>query len=90
MLASLGKMARGWESKSVEDQIEEAQRSQDSPEARFRTPEERERQRKVEGLKLERSRLAEQLERARSETHQRMIQRSLDAIEAEIAALNAT
>ena len=83
-------MARGWESKSVGDQIEEAQRSQGSPEAQVRTPEERERQRKVEGLKLERSRLTEQLERARSETHQRMIQQSLDAIEAEIAALNAT
>jgi hypothetical protein len=83
-------MARGWESKSVEDQMEEAQRSQDGSNWRIRTPEERERQRKVETLNLERSRLAEQLERARSETHRRMIQQSLNAIEEEIAALSAT
>jgi hypothetical protein len=83
-------MARGWESKSVEDQMEEARRSQGKTDWQIRTPEERERQRKVETLTLERSRLAEQLERARSETHRRMIQQSLNAIEAEIAALSPT
>ena len=83
-------MARGWESKSVEDQMEEARRSQDEPEWRVQSPEERERQRKVESLKLERSRLLEQLERARSETHQRMIKQSLKAIEEEITTLSAT
>jgi len=83
-------MARGWESKSVEDQVEEAQRSQVETDWQFRTPEERERRLKVETMTLERSRLAEQLERARSETHRRMIQQSLNAIEAEIAALSAT
>jgi len=83
-------MARGWESKSVEDQVEEAQRSQVETDWQFRTPEERERRLKVETMTLERSRLAEQLERARSEKHRRMIQQSLNAIEAEIAALSAT
>ena len=83
-------MARGWESKSVEDQMEEARRSQGETERQTQAPEERERRRKVESLKLERSRLTELLERARSETYQRMIQQSLDAIEAEIAALSAT
>jgi hypothetical protein len=83
-------MAKGWESKSVEDQMEEAQRSQGESNWRIRTPEERERQRRVETLNLERSRLAQQLERARSETHRRMIQQSLNAIEEEIAALSAT
>jgi hypothetical protein len=83
-------MARGWESKSVEDQIEEARRSQDEPEGRLLAPEDRERERKVESLKLERSRLTEQLKRARSEAHQRMIRQSLKAIEEEIATLIAT
>jgi len=83
-------MARGWESKSVEDQMEEARRSQGETERQTQAPEARERQRKIESLKLERSRLTELLERARSETYQRMIQQSLDAIEAEIAALSAT
>jgi hypothetical protein len=83
-------MARGWESKSVEDQIEEARRSQDASEYRLQSPEEKERERKVESLKLERSRLTEQLKRARSEAHQRMIRQSLQAIEEEITALIAT
>ncbi|MGH9770043.1 MAG: hypothetical protein ACREAB_21680, partial [Blastocatellia bacterium] len=81
---------RGWESKSVEDQIEEARRSQGQPEGRVQSPEAKERQRKIESLQLERSRLEEQLERARSEAHRRMIQQSLKAIEQEIAALSAT
>ena len=54
------------------------------------TPEERARERKVESLKLERSRLTEQLKRARSEAHQRMIRQSLEAIEEEIATLITT
>jgi hypothetical protein len=83
-------MARGWESKSVEDQIEEARRSQGVSEGRVQSPEAKERERKVESLKLERSRLTEQLNRARSESHQRMIRQSLEAIEEEIATLIAT
>ena len=83
-------MARGWESKSVEDQIEEARRSQAVAEGLVQSPEEKERERKVESLKLERSRLTEQLNRARSESHQRMIRQSLEAIEKEIATLIAT
>jgi len=83
-------MARGWESKAVEDQIEEARRSQGVSEGRVQSPEDKERERKVESLKLERSRLTEQLNRARSESHQRMIRQSLEAIEEEIATLIAT
>jgi hypothetical protein len=83
-------MARGWESKSVEDQIEEARRSQGVAEGRVQSPEAKERERKIESLKLERSRLTEQLNRARSEAHQRMIRQSLKAIEEEISTLIAT
>jgi hypothetical protein len=83
-------MARGWESKSVEDQIEEARRSQGDAEGHVQSPEERERERKIESLMLERSRLTEQLHRARSEAYQRMIRQSLKAIEEEITALSAT
>jgi len=83
-------MARGWESKSVEDQIEEARRSQGVSEDRVQSPEAKERELKIESLKLERSRLTEQLNRARSEAYQRMIRQSLEAIEKEIATLIAT
>jgi hypothetical protein len=83
-------MARGWESKSVEDQMEEARRSQDRREGPVESLEEKERRRKIEGLRLERSRLAQQLDRARSDAHRRLIQHSLKAIEEEIDALGAT
>lgn len=83
-------MARGWESKSVESQIEEAHRSQGDSRGEVQSPEERERKLKIESLMMERSRLIEQLTRARSEAYQRMIRQSLDAIEEEIAALSAT
>ncbi|MBO0863423.1 MAG: hypothetical protein J2P21_33995 [Chloracidobacterium sp.] len=83
-------MARGWESKSIEDQIEEARRSQGDSEGQVQSTEERARELKIESLKLERSRLLEQLTRARSEAYQRMIRQSLKAIEEEItSALNA-
>ena len=83
-------MARGWESKSIEDQIEEARRSQGDSEGHVQSPEERERGRRIESLKLERSRLMEQLTRARSDAYQRMIRQSLKAIEEEIDALSVT
>jgi hypothetical protein len=85
-------MARGWESKSVEDQIEEARRSQEleDSEDHVLAPEERERGRKIESLKLERSRLIEQLSRARSDAYQRMIRQSLKAIEEELDTLSVT
>lgn len=83
-------MARGWESKSIEDQIEEARRSQGDAEGPVRSSEEREQERKIESLKLERSRLTEQLNRASSEAYQRMIRQSLKAIDEEITALSAS
>ncbi len=77
-------MARGWESKAVESQIEEGnQRSEDkgrpdtSPKARVR----RER---LESLRLSRSRLLDQLERARHRAHREVLEKGLRAIEKEI------
>lgn len=81
-------MARGWESKAVEDQMEEARRLQGERAAPVQSPEMIERERQIESLRLARSRLAEQLNRARSETYREMIQQSLRAIEEEIAALS--
>jgi hypothetical protein len=78
-------MARGWESKGVEDQQQEAERRarekvstlDDSPAARAR----RER---LEALRLSRARTLEQLERATNRAHRETLQRTLRAVEAEI------
>jgi hypothetical protein len=79
-------MARGWESKSVEQQ--QADRSERSTAARPRlSPEEQERDRKRHGLLLSRARLAEQLANASHPRHRQMIEQSIAALDAQLILL---
>ncbi|MBP6824763.1 MAG: hypothetical protein KA368_24665 [Acidobacteria bacterium] len=82
-------MARGWESKSVEDQLEERERAKREIAAAVSTeaPEQRLRR---ETLQLARSRLLEQIKAARSDAHRETVERSLQAIEAELESLQST
>lgn len=82
-------MARGWESKAVEDQMNEAEErarrklaAQDEP-----SPEERERRERLDSLQLSRARTLTQLEQATRPSHREMLQRSLRALEKEIDEL---
>ena len=80
-------MARGWESKSVEAQIEEGnQRAEQLPEPST-SPEARARQHRLESLRLSRSRLLDQLDRARLPAHREVLQNGLRAIEKELDEL---
>lgn len=81
-------MARGWESKSVADQIEEGNsaRPRDSSEAR--TPERRQQHQRIASLKLSRSRLLQQLERAINPAYRKVLMNGLEAIESEIESLS--
>jgi hypothetical protein len=79
-------MARGWESKSVEDQLEERLREKQETAPAPKSLEDIERQRKRETLLLARSRLLEQLQNVRSDAHRQMLERSLQDIEAKLAA----
>ena len=77
-------MARGWESKAVADQIEEGEsRRQEGPKSAA-TPEERVLKDRLESLKLSRSRLLQQLERARHPAHRDVLLNGLKAVEKEI------
>jgi hypothetical protein len=77
-------MARGWESKSVEDQIAEAeQRKLAEAKPKLSAAELEQRERSA-NLQLARSRLREQLSRARSAAHQQMLERALAEIEAQL------
>jgi hypothetical protein len=80
-------MARGWESKSVEEQIEDRERDDALREAKRRavSPEAFAAKRRHEGLRLTRSSLREQLERARTEPHREMLRRALEEIGRELA-----
>ena len=59
-------MARGWESKAVADQIEEGESRQQQPSKTQATKEQRMLKERLDSLQLSRSRLLQQLERARA------------------------
>jgi hypothetical protein len=79
-------MARGWESKSVEEQQAEASTSRKAP-RRPLSPEELVRQQKCQGLTMARRNVLEQLERASNPRHREMLQSALAELDAQIARL---
>lgn len=77
-------MARGWESKAVADQIEEGElRKEHAPKAAA-TPEQRLLKQRLDSLQLSKSRLLQQLERARHPAHRDVLLNGLKALEKEI------
>lgn len=79
-------MARGWESKSVEDQLEERERAKGEAAVPLSTeaPEHRHRR---EALELTRSQMLNQIKVARSDAHRQLLERSLQAIQEELETL---
>ncbi|MBC7930191.1 MAG: hypothetical protein H7Z38_06435 [Rubrivivax sp.] len=78
-------MARGWESKSVESQLEEKEREAELRHSPHLSPEERDRLDRLTSLSLSRARTLEQLERASGQAHRAMLKRTLLALEKQIA-----
>ncbi|HEV2852347.1 MAG TPA: hypothetical protein VHC97_06035 [Thermoanaerobaculia bacterium] len=78
-------MARGWESKSVESQIESADRRSDRGETL--TPEQRQLRRKQEGLELSRRRVLQEIEAARSPARRASLEQALAFLDQEIEDL---
>lgn len=81
-------MARGWESKSVEAQIEEGEER--VPVAPRDTAETRQVQAQHESLRLSRARLLQQLETARHPAHREVLQNGLRAIEKQMEELSTS
>jgi len=79
-------MARGWESKSVEAQIESANGHRDEVKVRF-TPEQLEAQRKRESLLLHRTRVLSDLEKCRDERYRKTLGDGLAFLEQQLNAL---
>jgi len=78
-------MARGWESKSVEQQQEE----RSSPNQAFRaplSPDEQQRNRKRDGLLLSRERLAQELQAATNPRCREMLQRAIAELDGQLAS----
>jgi hypothetical protein len=80
-------MARGWESKSVEDQISAADANKESKPGRALTRFEIEQQTRKTGLLLESVRLTRELEAARNERYRDLLKQSLEHVEAELTKL---
>ncbi len=78
-------MARGWESKSVESQQDDAARRKDVRPAL--TPDEQERLARRRTLELSRARLAADLIHASAEPHRRMLERALADLDAQLDSL---
>lgn len=78
-------MARGWESKSVESQIESADKRPDRGAAL--TPEERQRRQKLAGLEMSRRRVLQEIETTRSEARRASLEQALAFLNQEIEGL---
>jgi len=81
-------VAIGW-GKSFEDQVEEGNQRLSAEERQMRLPlEARVRLEKLGSLKLSRSRMLAQLERAKHKSHREVLMKGLSAIEKEIEDLD--
>ena len=80
-------MARGWESKSVEAQMEESGAAMPAKKESTTTPEELQQKQKRAELKLSRRRVAQQLEVSTNERYAEMLRRALAELDAQITSL---
>jgi hypothetical protein len=79
-------VARGWESKSVEDQINE--REAQKLLKKKPTPQDIERDSKRQSILLARSRTTAAMESARDERYRALLKRTLDHLDAELKKLD--
>jgi hypothetical protein len=80
-------VARGWESKSVEDQIAASEERKAAAAKRERTADEVERESRKQGLLLSRTKIVRDIENARDERHRAGLQQALDYLDAQIDTL---
>jgi hypothetical protein len=80
-------MARGWESKSVEEQVQEHQARDEENKKTQLTPEQLESRRKREILLLSRSRVQKDLQASQNPRHRDQLNSALADLESQIAEL---
>ena len=83
-------MARGWESKEIESQIEAAAERASNAQRSQINAEELRRQRERESLELSRTRVLQDMATAENPKYREILERSLRYLEEKIAALAAT
>lgn len=82
-------MARGWESKSVEEQQSQAAETPltNEDKERIQQLQNAERMRRVQALNLTRARVMEQLQRSQSDRYNELLKRELSQIEEDLRNL---
>jgi hypothetical protein len=80
-------MARGWESKSVEDQIGEAEAAKEDRAKRHLSQMEREQETKRQSLLLSRVQIADRLKKATNARYRAQLQRSLEHLDQQLREL---
>lgn len=81
-------MARGWESKGIEDQISAAEARQEARIKQSQNADEVKRQKRRESLQLERTRLIREIESTNNIRYSMLLKRSLSHIETELEKLD--
>ncbi len=82
-------MARGWESKSVEAQMEESGAAMPAKKESTTTPEELQLHQKKAELNLSRSRVAQELQASTNERYSEMLRQALAGLDKQILKLSA-
>ena len=80
-------MARGWESKAIEDQISAAEAKEEARAKQALTQSEIERRKRKEGLLLERTRITREMQDGHKRRYLVLLERALAHVEAELARL---
>ena len=80
-------MARGWESKSVEDQMDNAKADRDAQVKPRLSAEDRERHTRAQSLRLSRSRIVGLMDSTRSERYRAQLERTLEDLDAQLREL---
>ena len=83
-------MARGWESKAVADQIEEGNSQRERLGVIEVSPEDRARKERLDSLRLSKSRILQQLERAKHPSHRDVLMNGLKSIERQIEEISSS
>ena len=82
-------MARGWESKDVQDQVVESTETKKAPPGRdTKTPEQQHREQAVKDLQLSRIRISNDLATATNANHRKSLEAALAHLDKKIAELS--
>ena len=83
-------MARGWESKAIEDQLAASEAEKEAKAKPFLTASEMERQTRKNSLQLSRVRILKDLESAHNEGYRALLERTLAHLDSELARMESS